>query len=184
MQRRLGQGDGENLGKRGLQETMFRGHPYERPILGHASDLKSMNVQELQQHAGRVFTADRLEVGVSGGYPENLGRDVAQVLSALPAKSQTPAAIPQARPHGPRFLLVEKSADSTAISIGMPWTLSRADENWPAVSVARSAFGEHRQLNGRLVQRLREATGLNYGDCAYIEHFLQDGGGAASAQAV
>ena len=182
IEKRLRQGDDENLGKECLQETMFRGHPYERLILGHASDLKSMNVQELQQHAGRVFTADRLEVGVSGGYPENLGRDVAQVLSALPAKSQTPAAIPEARPHGPRFLLVEKSADSTAISVGMPWTLSRADEDWPAMSIARSAFGEHRQFNGRLMQRLREARGLNYGDYAYIEHFRQEGGDAAAAQ--
>src|SRR5439155_276362 len=115
-------------------------------------------------------------------YPEILGRDVAQVLSALPAKSQTPAAIPQARPHGPRFLLVEKSADSTAISVGMPWTLSRADEDWPAMSIARSAFGEHRQFNGRLVQRLREARGLNYGDYAYIEHFRPDGVDDAAAQ--
>src|SRR5207302_4700565 len=87
IEKRLRQGDDENLGKESLQETMFRGHPYERLILGHASDFKSMTVQELQQHAGRVFTADRLEVGVSGGYPENLGRDIAQALSALPAKS-------------------------------------------------------------------------------------------------
>ena len=182
IEKRLRQGDDENLGKESLQETMFRGHPYERLILGHASDLKSMTVQELQQHAGRVFTADRLEVGVSGGYPENLGRDIAQALSALPAKSQAPAAIPQARPHGPRFLLVEKNADSTAISIGMPWALSHADEDWPAMSLARSAFGEHRQQNGRLTQRLREARGLNYGDFAYIEHFQQEGGDQATAQ--
>ncbi|TMB30900.1 MAG: insulinase family protein [Deltaproteobacteria bacterium] len=182
IEKRLRQGDDENLGKESLQETMFRGHPYERLILGHASDLKSMTVQELQQHAGRVFTADRLEVGVSGGYPENLGRDIAQALSALPAKSSAPAAIPRAQPHGPRFVLVEKNADSTAISIGMPWALSHADEDWPAMSIARSAFGEHRQFNGRLMQRLREARGLNYGDYAYIEHFRQEGGDAATAQ--
>jgi zinc protease len=182
VEKRLRQGDDENLGKESLQETMFRGHPYERLILGHAADLKSMTVQELQQHAGRVFTADRLEVGVSGGYPESLGRDVAQALSALQAKSKAPSAIPHAQPHGPRFVLVEKIADSTAISMGTPWTLSHGDEDWPAMSIARSAFGEHRQFNGRLMQRLREARGLNYGDYAYIEHFRQEGGDAATAQ--
>src|SRR5207253_3774929 len=113
IEKRLRQGDDENLVKESLQETMFRGHPYERLILGHASDLKSMSLQELQQHAGRVFTADRLEVGVSGGYPESLGRDVAQALSTLPARSKAPSAIPRALPHGPRFVLVEKIADST-----------------------------------------------------------------------
>ncbi len=48
--------------------------------------------------------------------------------------------------------------------------------------MARSAFGEHRQFNGRLMQRLREQRGLNYGDYAYIEHFEQEGGDAVAAQ--
>jgi len=178
----LRQGDDENLGKESLEESMFRGHPYERLTLGHASDLKSMSLQELQQHAGRVFTADRLTIGVAGGYPQNLGSDLAQALSALPPRSQPPAAVAQAQPHGPRFVLVEKNSDSTAISMGMPWTLSRKDPDWPAMSIARSAIGEHRQTNGRLMQRLREMRGLNYGDYAYIEHFRQEGGDAATAQ--
>ena len=182
IEKRLRQGDDENLGKESLEESMFRGHPYERLTLGHASDLKSMSLQELQQHAGRVFTADRLTIGVAGGYPQNLGSDMAQALSALPPRSQPPAALAQAQPHGPRFVLVEKNSDSTAISMGMPWTLSRKDPDWPAMSIARSAIGEHRQTNGRLMQRLREMRGLNYGDYAYIEHFRQEGGDAATAQ--
>jgi|GEM_PF-4617577 len=51
-----------------------------------------------------------------------------------------------------------------------------------AMTVARSAFGEHRQFNGRLMNRLREARGLNYGDYAYLEHFEQEGGDSATAQ--
>jgi zinc protease len=182
IEKRLRQGDDENLGKESLQETMFRGHPYGRLTAGHVAALKSMTLAELQQHAARVFTADRLTVGVSGGYPADLGKNLAQLLSSLPARSEPQADVPEAPPHGPRFLLVEKNADSTAISIGMPWTLSRKDPDWPAMSIARSAFGEHRQMNGRLMQRLREARGLNYGDYAYIEHFRQDGFDAATAQ--
>jgi zinc protease len=182
IEKRLRQGDDENLGKESLSELMYRGHPYGRSTLGHASELKSLSLQDLQQHAARVFTADRLTVGVSGGYPPSLGKDVAHALARLPAKSQPPAAVPEQGPHGPRFLLVEKLADSTAISIGLPYGLSHNDPDWPAMSVARSAFGEHRQFNGRLMQRLREARGLNYGDYAYIEHFEQDGFDAATAQ--
>jgi len=182
IEKRLRQGDDENLGKESLSELMYRGHPYGRLTLGHASELKSLGLQDLQQHAARVFTADRLTVGVSGGYPPSLGKDVAQAMAGLPAKSQPPAAVPEQGPHGPRFLLVEKLADSTAISIGLPYDLSHKDADWPAMSVARSAFGEHRQFNGRLMQRLREARGLNYGDYAYIEHFQQDGFDAATAQ--
>jgi zinc protease len=182
LEKRLRQGDDENLGKESLQELMFREHPYGRLTLGHASDLKSMSLQELQQHAARVFAGERLTVGVSGGYPASLGQDLARAFASLPGKAPAPAEIPEARPRRPRFLLVEKISDSTAISIGMPWNLSHQDTDWPAMSIARSAFGEHRQFNGRLMQRLREARGLNYGDYAYIEHFEQEGGDAAAAQ--
>jgi len=182
VEKRLRQGDDENLGKESLQELMFREHPYGHLTLGHASDLKSMTLQELQQHAARVFAGERLTVGVSGGYPASLGQELARAFASLPGKAPAPAEIPEARPHRPRFLLVEKISDSTAISIGVLWNLSRQDQDWPAMSIARSAFGEHRQTNGRLMQRLREARGLNYGDYAYIEHFEQEGGDAVSAQ--
>ncbi len=182
IEKRLRQGDDENLGKASMEELLFRDHPYGRLTLGHAGDLKSMTLDELKAHAARIFTADRLTIGVSGGYPKGLGQQLAQALANLPKASQPPPAIPEQQPHGPRFVLVEKNADSTAISIGLPYALSRKSADWPAISIARSAFGEHRQFNGRLMQRLREARGLNYGDYAYIEYFQQDGFDAPTAQ--
>jgi zinc protease len=41
--------------------------------------------------------------------------------------------------------------------------------------VARSYLGEHRTFNGVLMNHLRGARGLNYGDYAYVENFIQDG---------
>jgi zinc protease len=121
-------------------------------------------------------------MGVAGGYAADLPDRVASAASQLPRGSGDPVQVPPQKPHGPRYLLVEKPAESTAISCGIPWTLSRKDRDWAAMSLARSAFGEHRQLNGRLMQRLRELRGLNYGDYAYVEHFQQEGGDAATAQ--
>ena len=182
VEKRLRQGDDENLGKEALWELLYRNHPYGRLTLGHVADLKSLSLEDVKAHAARVFTADRLVVGISGGYPAQLGGQLAQAFAALPQKSAAAAQVPQAQPRGPRFLLVEKVTDSTAISLGMPWALSHKDPDFAAMTIARSAFGEHRQFNGRLMQRLREARGLNYGDYAYIEHFQQDGGDAATAQ--
>ena len=182
VEKRLRQGDDENLGKEALWELLYRDHPYGRLTLGHLNDLKSLQLDDLEQQAQRVFTADRLIVGVSGGYPEKLGEQLAKALAALPGKSDGPKPLPQPARNGPRIELVEKVTDSTAISIGMPWPLSHKDADWAAMSIARSAFGEHRQFNGRLMNRLREARGLNYGDYSYIEHFEQDGGDAATAQ--
>jgi zinc protease len=182
VEKRLRQGDDENLGKEALQELMYRGHPYGRLTEGHVRNLKTITLDELKAHAAKVFTVDRLTVGISGGYPQALPERVASAVATLPRGSSAQQEVPQQRPHAPRFVLVEKEGEASAISCGFPWSLSRSDDDWPAISVARSAFGEHRQFNGRLMQRLREQRGLNYGDYAYIEHFEQAGGNAATAQ--
>ena len=170
-------------GKSALSELMYRGHPYGRLTEGHVSELKKLTLDEVKAHAARVFTADRLVVGVSGGYPRGLPERAAAAVAGLPARGPQPVDIPEQKPQRPRFLLIEKEAEASAISCGFPWQLSRGDSDWPAMSVARSAFGEHRQYNGRLMQRLREQRGLNYGDYAYIEYFeQQQGGNTAAAQ--
>ncbi len=180
----LRQARDEQLAKEALAELMYRGHPYGRLIDGHISDLNSITLEEAKAHAAHVFTLDRLTIGVSGGYPKDLPDRVQTAFAALPSFGISNPSLPSINPgqHHPRVLLVEKPTASTAISLGMPWDLSHTNPDWAAMAVARSAFGEHRQFNGRLMQRLREARGLNYGDYAYIEHFEQEGGDAATAQ--
>jgi zinc protease len=60
--------------------------------------------------------------------------------------------------------------------MGYPIEVTRAHPDFTALLVANSFLGEHRTFNGRLMIRMREVRGLNYGDYSYIEHFVQDGG--------
>ena len=182
IEKRLRQGDDENLGKEALGELIFAGHRYGWLTAGHVGDLRKLTLQDLRAHAARVFTLDRLSIGIAGGYPADLQARLTAALQALPASGAPAPVLTRAVPHRPRFLLVEKKTASMAISIGVPWALGRGDADWAAMSVARSAFGEHRQFNGRLMQRLREMRGLNYGDYAYLEYFAQEGGEAPKAQ--
>ena len=46
----------------------------------------------------------------------------------------------------------------------------------PQGAVTDSYFGEHRTFSGLLMNKMRGDRGLNYGDYAYIESFIQDGG--------
>jgi zinc protease len=145
------------------------------------ADLKSITLADVKAQAQKLFTLDRMTIGLAGGYPKGLGERVEKLLT-LPAKSAAPAAIAAATVPGPRIFVVEKPGDAVAMSLGFPYGLSRKDPDFVAMTVARSALGEHRQFNGRLMQRLRELRGLNYGDYAYIEHFQQEGGDASQAQ--
>src|SRR5438874_2919308 len=60
VEKRLRQGDDENLGKEALAELMYKGHPYGRLTLGHAADLKKLTLDDVKAQAKRVFTRDRL----------------------------------------------------------------------------------------------------------------------------
>ncbi|HSP19092.1 MAG TPA: pitrilysin family protein, partial [Myxococcaceae bacterium] len=182
IEKRLRQGDDENLGKEALSAVMFEGHRYGPLTSGHVGALRKLTLEDLRAHAARVFTRDRLSIGIAGGYPPDLQARLTAALAPLPASGAPAPVLTRAVPRRPRFRLVEKQTDSMAISIGMPWALGRGDPDWAAMSVARSAFGEHRQFNGRLMQRLREMRGLNYGDYAYLEAFVQEGGVAPTAQ--
>jgi zinc protease len=57
--------------------------------------------------------------------------------------------------------------------MGFPVSLTKADKDFFALWIAGSHFGEHRQKVSHLFQKIREERGQNYGDYAYIEHFVQ-----------
>ena len=104
---------------------------------------------------------------------------IQDLLKVLPEMEVTPPALPEpVPPKGLEVTLVEKpSADATAISLGFPLDITRADDDFYALAVANSYLGEHRTFNGKLMQDLRGKRGLNYGDYSYIEDFIQDGFG-------
>jgi zinc protease len=98
-------------------------------------------------------------------------------LAALPSGPSRPTTLPRA--HMPKDLeltIVQKDCIATAISVGFPLELTRADDDFYALAVANSALGEHRTFNGRLMNNMRGKRGLNYGDYSYIENFIQHGG--------
>jgi len=167
--------DDESLGKAALDLTMWAGHPYGRYAGGSVQALKAMTLEDVKAHAAKVFTQDRMLIGIGGAVDERTTAALQDGLKALPATSPELVALPAPKAAAPQALVVEKEAASTAISLGYPWALRRGDPDFFPMMVAMSALGEHRQFNGRLMRELRVKRGLNYGDYAYLEHFAQEG---------
>lgn len=78
--------------------------------------------------------------------------------------------------RGKHVTIVEKDAQSTAISMGFPISILRGSKEWYALAIANSWLGEHRNSSSHLYQVIREERGLNYGDYSYIENFPNGGG--------
>jgi zinc protease len=169
--------DDEALGKEVLNLMLYEGHPYGRPDAGTVQGLKSITLADLKAHYRRHYTRANVVLGVAGGYPPAMIDDLKADFAALPAGAAARAALPRPKPiAGMQVTFVEKPAPATAISMGFPIGVSRADKDFYALMVANSYLGEHRTFSGRLMNIMRGDRGLNYGDYSYIENFIQDGG--------
>jgi zinc protease len=167
--------DDERLGKQALHALLYKDHPYRTPH-GTVAGLTAVTLDDVRRFYAEHFTRDRLVVGIAGGYPEDFARGFLDRFEALPARGRPRLALPRAATPKGELLIVAKDARANAISIGHPLRLTRADDDFYPLTVARSYLGEHRTFNGVLMLDMRQKRGLNYGDYAYIEYFRQEGG--------
>jgi zinc protease len=166
-------GNDEELGKEVLYTMIYpSSHAYGHQNRGAVSALQNLTLKDVRDFYQTNYTQANLVIGLAGGYPENFPNQVESDFAKLPKGTAARArfAKPMQTP-GTRIEIVQRETRSTAISLGFPISVTRADKDWPALAVVASYFGQHRSSNSYLYQRLREARGLNYGDYAYIEYF-------------
>ena len=168
----LRQSNDEELGKEYLYNVIYNGHPYGHHNTGTISSLEKLTLDDLRAFYKANYTQANMVLGLAGGYPKELPAKVEADFAKLEigqqskAKYETPKLTP-----GLHISIVKRETRATALSLGFPINVTRADKDWPALAVVASWFGQHRSSNSYLYQQLREARGLNYGDYAYIEYF-------------
>ncbi|MFN2510793.1 MAG: M16 family metallopeptidase [Pyrinomonadaceae bacterium] len=162
----------EELGKEYLYNIIYDGHPYEHHNMGMVSSLEKLTIDDVRAFYKANYTQANAVLALAGGYPKDLPKRVEADIAKLPAGQASKAKFdtPKLAP-GMRINIVKRETRATALSLGFPINVTRADKDWPALAVAASYFGQHRSSNSYLYQRLREARGLNYGNYAYIEYF-------------
>jgi zinc protease len=170
--------DDEELGKEALNGFLYLGHPYGHLVAGTVQGLRTITLEDVKQHYARQYTRQRVVFGLAGGYSADLLAAIREDFARFPsagAARRPPLPAPPAI-DGVEVLLIEKATPTAAISIGAPLSVTRAERDYYALMVANSWLGEHRTFNGRLMNVMRAARGLNYGDYSYVEWFIQDGG--------
>jgi zinc protease len=162
----------EALGLELLQDEIYQGHPYGHSPAGTVDGLKNITLDDVKAFYKQHYTQANLMLGVAGGYPQGYVAKLQQELGRLPQGEKGSRNLPPAPTvTGHNFTLVEKQTGSVGINFGFPLPVNRADADYYPLMVADSFLGEHRTMNGRLMQQLREKRGLNYGDYAYIEYW-------------
>ena len=168
----LRQGNDEELGKERLYNLIYAGHPYEHPNAGLISALEKITLQDVKDFYAKNYSQANLVLGMSGNFSDKSKQDVQNAFSVLPAGTKTVRKIPAPKPAaGMKIDIIQRETRATAISLGFPIDVNRANKDFPALALVASYLGQHRSSNSYLYQRLREARGLNYGDYAYVEYF-------------
>ncbi len=147
-------------------------HPYGHENAGAINALEKLTLDDVKGFYREHYTQANLVLGLAGRYPQDFAARVQADLRKLPAgkKDAVAVGIPR-QAAGTKIDIVQRDTRSTAISIGFPVNVTRADKDFPALALVASYLGQHRDSNSYLYQRIREARGLNYGDYAYVEYF-------------
>lgn len=162
----------EELGKEVLYSKLYQGHSYENYNYGDLSDLESITLEDVKAFYTAQLTQAKLNLGITGAIPSDVKASLINDLSKLPLGEEKRLSIDKAPAlNGHHVTIVEKQAQSTAVSFGFPIETLRSDKDWAALWLVRSYFGEHRSSNSYLYQQIRQKRGMNYGDYAYIEYF-------------
>ncbi len=163
----------EELGKEALQAVIYRGTPYEHPVLGTVAGIQAITLEDVRQFVHDAYARGDLRIGISGDVPDEMVTTLRRALAKLPAtaKLTAPGTITGHMPKGMEITLIQKDTRATAISFGLPIEVTRSHPDFPALWLARAWLGEHRSSMSHLYQRIREVRGMNYGDYAYIEAF-------------
>ena len=162
----------EELGKEVLYSELYKDHAYEHYNSGDLSDLDTITLDDVKAFYQAQLTQAKLHLGITGALSNDLKKKMFADLARLPAGKEKRLNIAKAPLlKGHHATIVEKSAQSTAVSFGFPIDTIRNNKDWAALWLVRSYFGEHRSSNSYLYQQIRQARGMNYGDYAYIEYF-------------
>ncbi|MGI8642080.1 MAG: M16 family metallopeptidase [Pyrinomonadaceae bacterium] len=168
----LRQSNDEELGKERLYNIIYKGHPYEHYTLGTIGSLEKMTLPDVKDFYKQNYTQANLVLGLSGGFDTKFSKKITADFAKLPKGAKTTRKISAPTlTDGMKIDIVQRETRATAISLGFPINVNRADKDYAALALVASYFGQHRSSNSYLYGQLREKRGLNYGDYAYIEYF-------------
>jgi zinc protease len=163
----------EELAKEKLYEDIYGDqHMYGTLSLGHARDIEAITLDDVKAFYDAYYTSNRLAIGSAGSQNHDIVDRLTTDMLGLPATGNPAPPLPQVpKIEGRSATIIEKETPAVAVSFGWPIAVNRTHPDWAALWLARSWFGEHRNANGQLYNRIREERGMNYGDYAYIEYF-------------
>ena len=168
----------EEYSKKLLEYYLFDKTGYQYMVQGKSESVKNITLDDVKSHYGKYFTNDNLTIGIAGNYSSEFLTALNLDMQKLPDLATVlPEKTAPQKPSGINVEIISKNeAFGSAIFMGFPMDITRANDDFAALMVANSYLGEHRKSYGVLYNKLRETRSMNYGDYSYIEWYPNGGG--------
>lgn len=177
--------DEEHLAMLALETWLYEGRPYGHPEAGRYGALPLLSAPDVRAFWDQRYLPGATVLGVAGAADAELVGGLVARWSDRPDLPFRPD--PLLRPVdvvGRELVVVDTGSDVVGFRLGHLLEVDRNHPDWPALILAFTAFGAHRQSFGVLFRSLRAERGLNYGTYAYVEPFRERGDAALAEQGV
>ncbi|MGI9357447.1 MAG: M16 family metallopeptidase, partial [Rhizobiaceae bacterium] len=176
--------DPQAIAGKALRETIFGGHPYERPSEGTIETLTAITTTDLEDYRKRVFARDNLVIGVVGAISlEELKPVIDKIFGEFPEKADLKPVKDLKVQTGER-VAVDFNTPQTNIRMALPG-IKRDDPDFYAGYLVNYILGGG-SFSSRLYNEIREKRGLAYGVYSYLgtyDHAGIVGAGTATSAA-
>jgi len=158
--------DPGEIASEAYRQTVFAGHPYQRPTEGTVESLMTVTANDLEAFRARTFARDNLVVGVVGDITADaLGERLDQVFGDLPAEADLQA-IAMTEPKMGKDVNVDLAVPQTTIRFALPGVMRDEEEFFAAYLVNHILGGG--SFTSRLYEEIREKRGLAYGASSWL----------------
>ena len=144
-----------------LRELVYGDHPYGRPLPGTVDSLPGLRRDDLVNQHRRIWTADNLQIVVSGALePDRLLAKLETLLAGLPSGSGVPdfSPGPALVPDGIVTARIDKKQNQSVVLVAWPGPLTPAENRVPLMMMKEVLNGQ----SGRLFESLRNRRSLCY----------------------
>lgn len=178
--------DPDTIASLTLSKELFPNHPYGRPVDGTLETIPGITPDDLRGFVKERLARDTLKIGVVGDItPEELGRRLDEIFTALPAASKSSQVNDVVADTKGRLKVVEMKVPQSSLVFAQKGLL-RDDPDFYTVFVLNHMLGGG-GFTSRLYDEVREKRGLAYSIGSYLyplKHagLVQGYGGTANAR--
>jgi len=166
-------GSDRELAGRKFTETLFKDHPYGKPILGMSSTINHLTRTDIEkQYQALITDKQLLVVGTGDTQAAKISAWAEQLGQTLKHSGQSGSDVKIATPQEPtsrELIIVDKPNRTQTQITGGQIGIRMTDPSFFPLYLGNQAFGGG-SFSARLMQEVRVKRGWSYGAYSYFKH--------------